>query len=175
MQSQLKVIRSELSKGKSSTKVSTAADELQFLMDFNSSITQVMAKTMEHLSDFVFVTVANTTLARRDSYLSHLKTDIKPDTLAALRMGPLHVPIIFPDEALKQAEQDIANFESKGQLHPGKKGRIHPYERPDKRTDNRKLDRPAWKNIENRGQNKKAKGKASYYSSRPAKGQQSYK
>ena len=81
MQSQLKVIRSELSKGKSSNKVSTAADELQFLMDFNSSITQAMANTMEHLSDFVFVTVANTTLARRDSYLSHLKAGVKPEIL----------------------------------------------------------------------------------------------
>ena len=143
MQSQLKVIRSKLSKGKSSTKVSTAADELQFLMDFNSSTTKAMAKTMEHLSDFVFVTVANTTLARRDSYLSNLKTGIKPDTLAALRTGPLHNSHFFPDEALKQAEQDIANFEGKGQLHPGKKGRFHPYECPDKRTDNRKSDRPA--------------------------------
>ena len=65
MQSQLKIIRTDLSKGKSSTKVSGAADELHFLMNFNSSITQAMAKTLEHLSDFVFVTVANTTLAHR--------------------------------------------------------------------------------------------------------------
>ena len=75
MHSQLKVIKSELNKGKSSNKVSHAADELQ-LMDFNSSITQSMAKTSEHLTDFVFVTVANTALARRDSYLSHLKMGI---------------------------------------------------------------------------------------------------
>ena len=87
MQSQLKVIRMELSKDKASTKVSGAAGELQFLMNFTSSITQAMAKTLEHLSDFVFVTVGNTTLARRDAYLSHLKTGIKPDTLAALRDG----------------------------------------------------------------------------------------
>ena len=175
MQSQLKLIRSDLSKGKLSSRVSGAADELQFLMNFNSSITQAMAKTLEHLSDFVFVTVANTTLARRDSYLSHLKTGIKPDTLAALRTALLYITTLFPDEALRQAEQDIANFESKGQLHAGKKGRFHHYERPDKRADNKKPDRPAWKNIGNRGHSKKARGKASYYSSRPAKGQQSYK
>ena len=173
MQAQLKVIRTDLIKGKSSTKVSGAADELQFLMNFNSSITQAMAKTLEHLSNFVFVTVANTTLAR--SYLSHLKTGIKPDTLAALRTAPLHIPTSFPDEALRQAEQDIANFESKGQLHTRKKGRLHPYECPDKRADNKKSDRPAWKNIGNCGQSKKARDRASYYSSRPAKGQQSYK
>ena len=124
-------------------------------MNFNSSITQAMAKTLERLSDSVFVTVANTTLARRDSYLSHPKTGIKPDTLAALRTAPLHIPNLFPDEALRQPEQDIENFESKGQFHMGKKGRFHPYERPDKRADNKKPDRPAWKNIGNYGQSKK--------------------
>ena len=121
MQSQLKVIKADFSKGKSSSKVSQAVDELQFLMEFNSSITQSMAKTLEHLTDFVFVTVANTTLARRDSYLSHLKLGVKPDTFAALRTGPLHIHTLFPDSALKQAEQDIANFESKGQTHSGRK------------------------------------------------------
>ena len=90
-------------------------------MDFNSSTTQSMAKTLEHLTDFVFITVANTTLARRDSYLSHLKMGIKPDTFAALRTGPLRISTLFPDAALKQAEQDIANFESKGQVRSGKK------------------------------------------------------
>ena len=167
-------MKSELSKGKSSERVSHASDELQFLLNFNSSITQSMAKTLEHLTDFVFVTVANTTLTRRDAYLSHLKMGIKPDTLTALRTGPLHISTLFPDSVLKQAEQDIAHFESKGQVQSGKKGRFHPYERQDKRTDYKKSDRPAWKNIGNRGQ-KKSKGKASYYSSRPAKGQQSYK
>ena len=67
MQSQLKSMKSELSKGKSSIKVSGAVEELQLLMDFNSGITPAIAKTLEHLTDFVFVTVANTTLARRDS------------------------------------------------------------------------------------------------------------
>ena len=83
IQEHLKAIRSE-SKGKSASKVSTATDELQYLIDFNSSITQTVAKTMEHLIDFVFVSMGNLMLARRDSYLSHLKTGVKPDTLAAL-------------------------------------------------------------------------------------------
>ena len=134
----------------------------------------MQSKTLEHLTDFVYVTVANTTLLRRNSYLSHLKMGIKPYTLAALRTGPLHITSLFPDAALKQAEQDIAHFESKGQVQSGKKGRFHPYECPDKCADYRKPDRPAWKNIGNRGQNKN-KGKASYYSLRLAKGQQSYK
>ena len=135
-----------------------------------------MAKTMEHLSDFVFMTVANSTLARRDAYLSHLKAGIKPDTLASLRTAPLQMATLFPDEALKQAEQDIANFETKNQApSSSKKGRFHPYERSDKHPDNKKQDRPAWKNLGYRGQSKRGRGKASHYSSRPAKGQQSYK
>ena len=119
MQSPLKVIRMELSKGKSSTKVSGAADKLQFLMNFNSSISQAMAKTLEHLSDFVFVTVAKTTLARRDSYLSHLKTGIKPDTLAALRTAPLHIPTLFPTEALRNTTLPI--LRAKGDFTQGRK------------------------------------------------------
>ena len=151
-------------------------EELQYLTDFNSSISQAMAKTMEHLSEFAFVTVANSTLARRNAYLSHLKAGIKPDTLASLRTSPLQMATLFPNEALKQAEQDIANFETKSQPPSGaKKGCFHPYERSDKRPDNRKQDRPAWKNLGYRGQSKRGKGKASHYTSRPAKGQQSYK
>ena len=58
MQLQLKTIRLE-HKGKSSSKLSTATEELQFLMDFNSSICQAMAKSMEYfLTDSVFVNMA---------------------------------------------------------------------------------------------------------------------
>ena len=63
-------------------------DKLQYLMDIKSSITQAAAKTMEHLSEFVFVSMGNLTLARRDAYLTHLKNGIKPDTVAALRTAP---------------------------------------------------------------------------------------
>ena len=177
MQDQLKTLRSE-SKGKTSHKSSSAADELQYLMDFNTSITQAAAKTMERLTDFVFISMGNITLARRDAYLSHLRTGIKPDTLNALRTGHLHINTLFPDSALRKAEEDMVSFESKGHSSAGRsKGRYHPYERSDKRSDSRseaKLDRLALKNI-NRRQFKKGKGRASNYTSRPAKGQQSYK
>ena len=63
-------------------------DELKYLMDFNSSITQAAAKTMEHLSEFVFISMGNLTLTRRDAYLTHVKSGIKPDTIAALRAAP---------------------------------------------------------------------------------------
>ena len=96
MNSQLKTVRLE-SKGKGSTKSSEALDELHHLMGLNSSITQSAAKAMEHLTEFVFVTMGNLTLVRRDAYLSHVKNSIKHDTLAALRTAPLQFATLFPD------------------------------------------------------------------------------
>ena len=176
MMDQLKILKAE-NKGKGSSKASAAAEELTYLMDFNSSITQAAAKCMEHLSEFVFVTMGNLTLVRRDAYLSHLRTGIKPDTLTALRSAPLHISTLFPDSVIKRAEEDIAQLESKG--HAGgshNKGRYHPYERQDKRSVNRdsRSEKPAWKTI-GRKQFKRGRGRTTTFSSRPAKGQQSYK
>ena len=176
MKDQLKVLKAE-NKGKGSSKASAAAEELTYLMDFNSSITQAAAKSMEHLSEFIFITMGNLTLLRRDAYLSHLRTGIKPDTLTALRSAPLHISTLFPDSVIKRAEEDIAQLESKG--HAGgshNKGRFHPYERQDKRSVNRdsRSEKPTWKNI-GRKQFKRGRGRTTTFSSRPAKGQQSYK
>ena len=179
MQTQLKVIRVE-NKGKFSKKLSEASEELQFLMEFNSSITQATAKAMEHLTDFVFITMGNLALARRDSYLSHLKNGVKPDTFAALRAGPLHIATLFSESVVKKAEEEIALYDNKS--HPTAttsrvKNRYHLYERADKKQESRsegKQDRPAWKNI-NRRQFKRGRGKASNFCSRPARGQQQYK
>ena len=139
MQMLLKAIRTE-SKGKSSNKIATATDELQFLLDFNSSVCHAMAKAMEHLTDFVFVNVANTTLLRRDSYLSYLKAGVKADTLNALRAAPLDLDTLFPDKIVKQAEEDIAAFDRNRSGSVYKKGRYHPYERQDKKSDSKKQD-----------------------------------
>ena len=180
MNAHLKVIRNE-NKGKVSNKLSEAAEELQFLMEFNSSITQAAAKAMEHLTDFVFLTMGNITLTRRDSYLSHLKNGIKPDTFAALRTGPLHIATLFAEPVVKKAEEEIALYDSKSHPAPTTtaraKNRYHPYEKSDRKQEGRsegKQDRPAWKNI-NRRQFKRGRGKASSFSSRPARGQQQYK
>ena len=172
MHTQLRTIRTE-SKGKTPGKVSAATDELQFLLDFNSSVCQAMAKAMEHLTDFVFINMANTTLLRRDSYLSYLKAGVKADTLNALRSAPLELDTLFPDSVIKQAEEDIANFDRNRSASVYKKGRYHPYDRQDRKSDPKKQDRPAWKNI-SQSQHRRGKGKHQYYS-RPAKGQQPYK
>ena len=88
MHSRLKAVRVE-AKGKTPAKVSSAVDKLQFLLDFNSSVCQAMAKSMEHLTEFVFVNMANATLLRRASCLAYLKAGVKADTLNALRTAPL--------------------------------------------------------------------------------------
>ena len=58
----------------------------------------------------------NLTLARRDAYLIHLKNGVKPDTLAALRTAPLQIATLFPDSVIKKAEEEIAYYDSKGNL-----------------------------------------------------------
>ena len=97
MQKKVKVIQSDQKKEKSSSKCQTATEELQYLMDFNESISLAMAKTMQQLSHFLFISMANITLARRDSYLYHLRYGIKQDTLDALRTAPLHMATLFLD------------------------------------------------------------------------------
>ena len=120
MQQQLRTIRSNQGKGKSSNKVSTATDELQYLMDFKSSICQAMAKTMEHLGDFDFISMANLTLARRHSCLSYIKSGIKPDTVTALRAAPLQLATLFPDDLLKNKGHSSSQKKGPSTLTSGK-------------------------------------------------------
>ena len=171
MNSHLKAIRVE-SKGKTATKVSAAVDELQFLQEFNSSVCQAMAKSMEHLTEFIFVNMANTTLLRRDSYLAYLKAGVKADTLHVLRTTPLQLDTLFLDSVVKRAEEDITGFDKGWSSSVYKGRRYHPYERQNSKTEGRQ-ERPAWKNL-SCTQRRKQKGRHQY-SSRPAKGQQQRK
>ena len=65
------------SKGKSSEKMEQAANELEYLTTFNWSISQAMARTMQDLSEGVFINMTNFSLARRDSYLDYLHAGAK--------------------------------------------------------------------------------------------------
>ena len=118
MQTQLRVLQSEQVKGKYASKVGAATEELQYL-NFSNSITQCVVKAMEHLCDFAFVSMANVTLVRRNPYLTHAKTGLKQDTLAALHQAPLDLPTLFLDSVLKRAEEDIGRFEDKDSLVAG--------------------------------------------------------
>ena len=97
MQSQLKTLRIE-SKGKGSSKSTANMDEVKYLMA--SSIAQAAAKTMEHLSEFVFISMGNLTLVRRDAYLTHMKSGIKPDTIAALRTSRWTIRPMFDQSSV---------------------------------------------------------------------------
>ena len=178
MTSQLKIIQGVISKDKSSSKLHQATDELDFLVTFNRSITQAMARTMQDLSDGVFINVAHLTLARRDSYLDFVRAGIKQDTLMSLRSAPLHMSALFPDHIISKAEEEIRHFEDKCTQGPSKKApRYHPYAqnvKPRQQDTEQKSARPAWKQIRCRG-HRSNRGKASSFSQRPAKGQKNYK
>ena len=181
MVAQLKLIQSVTSKGKSASKITQAADELDFLVTFNRSITQAMARTMQDLSEGVFVNVANLTLARRDSYLDFLKIGIKQDTLTSLRTAPLHLSALFPDHIISKAEEEIRHFEDKRTAGPSqrKPQRFHPYSQPQRQQQDtdRKQGLPAWKQLGNRrrGQRSHRGRGASSFVPRPAKTQKQYK
>ena len=72
MVTQLKSLRSDSSKGKSAERTQLAVEELEYLVTFNRSIPQAMQRTMQDLSEGVFISMANLTLARRDSYLEFM-------------------------------------------------------------------------------------------------------
>ena len=129
MSSQLKSLHLDSSKGKSSERMRQAVDELDYLVTFNRSISQAMARTMQDLSEGVFISMANFTLARRDSYLEYLHASVKQDTLTALRTAPVHLHSLFPDQLITKAEEEICRSEerrSSGQPHRCQ-CRFHPY------------------------------------------------
>ena len=101
------------SKGKSSEKMKQAVSELECLTTFNRSVFQAMARTMQDLSEAVFINMANFTLARRDSYLDYLHAGVKQDTLHALRTSPVHLNALFPDQLLSKAEEEICKSEER--------------------------------------------------------------
>ena len=75
---QLKNLHSDKGKGKSLERTQQAVDKLEYLVTFNRSISQAMARTMQDLSEGVFISVAlNFTLVRRDSYLEYLHAGVK--------------------------------------------------------------------------------------------------
>ena len=110
MNSQLKTLRLD-SKGKSSEKAKQAVSELEYLTTFNWSVSQAMARTMQDLSEAVFINMANFTLARRDSYLDYLHAGLKQDTVHALRTSPVHLNALFPDQLIAKAEEEVGKSE----------------------------------------------------------------
>ena len=116
-------------KSKAAERTQQVVEELEYLVTFNQSISQAMQHTMQDLSEGVFISMANLTLARRDSYQVFLHCGVKQDTLTTLRTAPVHLPSLFPDNLLIKAEDEISRSEerhSSGSSHM-KPGRFHPY------------------------------------------------
>ena len=134
MSSQLKTLHLDKMKGKSSERMKQAVDEHDYLVTFNWSISQALARTMQDLSEGVFISMANFPLARRDSYLEYLHAGVKQDTLTALCTAPVHLDSLFPDQLLTKAEEEISRSEerrSSGQSDR-RQGHFHPYASSDK-------------------------------------------
>ena len=125
-------------------------EELTYLMNFNQSITFTFAMTMN---------IASIALARFDSYLYHLKSGIKHDTLAALITAPIHLgssqlrtrslnmmTSIIPD-SLTVLVSPLCSLSIKST-----------------EDTSRKSGQPAWKMLSSRGHNRRGRGKASNYS-----------
>ena len=178
MTTQLKTIRLD-SKGKSSEKMKQAVNELEYLTTFNRSISQAMARTMQDLSEGVFINMANFTLARRDSYLDYLHSGVKQDTVNALRTSSVHLNALFLDQLIAKAEEEISKNEERRSLGTShrQQNRFHPYPASDKSTGHhdRKCTLPAWRQIKDKQQSRKGRGKASTFSQKPAKGFKSHK
>ena len=69
MVTQLKTLHLDKGKGKTPGKSQQEVDELDYLVTFNRSITQAMARMIQDLSEGIFINMVNLTLARRDNYL----------------------------------------------------------------------------------------------------------
>ena len=170
MVTHLKTLHVDRSKGKAGERTQQAVEELEYLVTFNWSISQAMQRTMQDLSEEVFISMANLTLARRDNYLEFIRGGVKPDTLTALRTAPVHPHSLFPDSLLVKAEDEISRSEerrSSGTSHR-KPGCFHPYASSNGRSTqqpDRKPTTPAWKQIGQKG-----RGKASNFTQKPAQG-----
>ena len=106
MATQLKTIRLD-SKAKSSEKMKQAVNELEYLTTFNRSISQAMARTMQDLSEGVFINMANFTLARRDSYLDYLHAGVRQDTVNVSGTSQRTVPGPAELCIISKAEEEI--------------------------------------------------------------------
>ena len=175
MVTQLKSLRVDTAKGKAAERTQQAVEELEYLVTFYRSLSQAMQCTMQDLSEGVFISMANLTLACRDSYLEFICGGVKPDTLTALRTAPVYRHSLFPDNLLVKDEDEISCSEerrSSGSAHR-KPGRFHPYASSSGRSmhqPDRKPTTPAWKRIRDRQMGQKGRGKASNFTQKPAKG-----
>ena len=52
-------------------------------------------------------------LLRREAYLEHAKLGVKPETIAQLRVSPLHLSTLFDDDSVSKAEKEVSEYEAR--------------------------------------------------------------
>ena len=95
-----------------------ALKDLKDLSAFHTSVSIALGTSLQHLTDNLFVQLANFDILSRDTYLDYLKPGVKPDTWNRLRNAPLFSSGLFPDDVFAIAEQDIIKHET----NPGASG-----------------------------------------------------
>ena len=144
MTAHINLLSTRINKGKAPKEVSAAVSELKDLTAFHQNVSVAMGTSLQHLADSLFVHLTNLILLRRDSYLDHVKSGIKPDTYNQLRNAPLFGHGFFPDAVIRTAEQDIASYQTSGPVpRPGpgagqqagwrSSHRYRPYDRKENR------------------------------------------
>ena len=148
MNTHFNLLNDVIVKGKAPKEVVETIKDLKDLASFHSSISVTLGTALQHLSDSLFVQLANFILLRRDSYLDFMKTGVKADTWNKLRNAPLFSSALFPDDILATAEQDILKHENAPSAqgpgpgtyqHSGRKQqnyRYKPYDKKDSRQAN---------------------------------------
>ena len=70
IQENVRILQKELAKGKGSQAAKKAVDDLKDLCAFNQNVSVCLGKSMQHMTDALFITMSNFTLMRRDASLT---------------------------------------------------------------------------------------------------------
>ena len=121
MATHLWIIQQEKAKGKSTIRTHEATDELAYLITFNQSITQAMARTIQNLLGFVFINMGSVTLLRQvaslcsDVTVMWILSDMgsRLTQRQLLETFQLHMTSLFLDDVISKAEEEISHHEDK--------------------------------------------------------------
>ena len=94
-------------------EVMKALDGLDSLLGFNKRVTASIQRSIKDLTESSFTGLANILLLRREAYLEHAKLGVKPETIAQLRVSPLHLSTLFDDDSVSKAEKEVSEYEAR--------------------------------------------------------------
>ena len=89
------------------------------MLAFNQKVSFAMDKAMQHLSDTIFIQMANMTLFQLDSHLDRLKLGMKLDMFAHLQNSPLQIRALICDDVFRCSEDEMAKHDSSHTSKPG--------------------------------------------------------